>query len=166
MSSYINFYLRCNDHFVPLVNYSRSHCMYRAYDDAGVAPYGKLHALTPNDINTITENLHEQVDSLNEHLNSYAQQRVDISSFNNSVEDKMSALRDIYNNEEECRQSINVINAALLICAFLLDIMENAQYADDDMTKSVDFNIYNYKPNSIIYCGIETYLPTVNDIIS
>ena len=157
MSSYINFFIRSDNRFLPLGNFSRSSEIYQRLNND--VPYEKLKALTYNKLNNVVNNIIEDAHKYNNRILKYKKEIELIATFNNSVEDKLEAINSIESTIEDIEESISELNFAQGWFDSLCKIIDRAsEYTDEDYNGLIDASKY-------IYAGIETPLvPTLADI--
>lgn len=111
MSQYLRFFLRVDDKFVELRNFSRSSRIYGAIEE--FAPYGKARPLTSRSIKMAVESL-EYVRKHNCEMSEQLRAQIkSIYEFRNSAEEKLelieginSSLDDIDKDNQECDYEI------------------------------------------------------------
>lgn len=155
MSQYVNFFLRCEDKFIPLFSFSRNSYLYGAFHTD--APYGKISAITSESLKNAQKILLDTIETYQGRMASYVEEQRLIPSFNNSVEEKLIGLRDMDELISNVRDEMEELNAALGYCSVMDDILETAKYGE-----KVPVSTYN--ENSLLYCGIEIATPTLDDI--
>lgn len=148
MSSYMYFFVRKNENFLPLVCYSRSNAIYEAFSD--FAPYEKVRPLTSGFVSDVLNEQSEDLSELKKHLKDYHDELTLIASFNNSVEDKMQAIYDARGSIEETEEIIEECEYAIAFCRFLLDILDEA-----DGTKYYEDENLHLDPAHYLYYGVE-----------
>ena len=155
MSVYINFFLRYEDNFIPLLDCGRSSYIYQFF--AHKIPYEKIKPLTISDLRNSYYELRDMKDEFKESLNKYDKTIKEIPNFNNSVDDKLAALNEIEETYDEIKETINEIEVCMIKIDFLISIIEAMKYYDERPDLKVDINKY-------LYAGIEICSPTVEDI--
>ena len=151
MSQYLEFYVKSKeDNFTYLDAFSRSTCMYRLLNEDIGAPYEKVRKMTKarlqeaigigsDYLQSITERKKKQEDTLQL-----------ISSFNNSVDEKMEAIYEHQEILEEYDDSITEWEWTLNYLRVLLNMVENMSYEES---------------KTGLYYGIEVGSPTLEDIV-
>lgn len=141
MSQYVNFFIRHNNAFLTIADYSRSSALYGVMQDA---PYEKLREysyeelqLKINELNTSKAAYRKQIDYYNNHINL-------ICEMDNSIEDKLETITSIDEVIKEIQQEIDTIDRQ----AIELDFIANLVYQ-------------GYR----IYAGVEVGEPTLQDIV-
>ena len=110
MSSYINFFIRSEDKFLPLGDFSRSSEIYqRLHNDV---PYEKLRALTYNELDSIEDDIIEDKRVLNDKIATYKTEIDLIATFNNSAEEKMEAIKSTEEVIKDCQEEIDELDFA------------------------------------------------------
>lgn len=148
MSSYVNFYLRINDNFAPIGNYSRSSVMYEVMRD--VVPYDKIVALRSNQITEIIHNLEKKMAKLKKDKeNDQATCDKIMRIANNTIEEKLSAIAEIESNLDEMDSYIDEVNFTINTLQVFLNMIDDFRYRDDC---GFDNDYFHY-----IYAGIESF---------
>ena len=157
MSSYINFFIRSDDKFLPLSDFSRSSEIYQRLNNN--VPYEKLRALTYNELNNIVNDIIEDTRKYNNRILKYKKEIELIATFNNSAEEKLEAIDSAESTIKDIEESISELNFAQGWFDSLCRIIDSAsEYTDEDYNHLIDASKY-------IYAGIETPLvPTLEDI--
>lgn len=153
MSSYIQFFMRRGDEFIPLMTYSRSNTIYKIFEH--ILPWEKIKAISYDSLSAKIAQCNSLVSENEEKVKELNQKKTLVASFNNSVEEKMEALSDIDEAIEEYNEDIAMGNRAAYICIFLQDLIEEIMY--DEEPKKYDKDKY-------IYGGYEVGTPTLEDI--
>jgi len=111
MSQYVRFFLRVDDKFVELRNFSRSSRIYGAVEE--FAPYGKVRPLTSHSIKMAIESLEYVREHNEEMIKQIRAQIKSVYEFRNSAEEKLeiinginSSLDDIDRDNQECAYEI------------------------------------------------------------
>ena len=145
MSAYIHFFVRSDDKFIRLDTYSRSSMMFQ--EIAEEIPYEKVRCLKTLELEDFRSCFETDIDRRNDRIEELKRQKETIYSFNNSVREKLEAVREIdeqideeKEEAEELERCINFINGLIQI---------NRQNEVDNM----------------IYCSYERFDPTVEDIV-
>lgn len=123
MSQYANFYIRPFDDkaYVSIADYTRSSAVYQICEH--LLPYGKLKALTPSDLDTFIALAREEQQEWRDRINTYKTQIASIATFNNSVEEKQSAIADIQQYIDECSEELTSYQMAENFFYFLKDLI-------------------------------------------
>ena len=147
MSAYINFFIRKDKDFIPLVSYSRNSDIYNIISRATHIPWGHIHSITYDILNdwivaaddeiNRTENEIKKIEKMFELSNSY------------TLEDAYGYASTI----EKCNELIEMIKGVKVIFDFMKDILDEYEYKEG-------LNI-----SDILYFGMEISNPTVDDII-
>ena len=145
MSQYIDFYIKNeNDKFDYLTSYGRSSMIYRGL--AEQAPYERIKALTPSILKDAIARFNLLINNSEKSI-SYCETFIDkICTFPNSIEDKIDAISEQRSYIKDYEQEIDEMRYAINVYDFLQNIAEN--------------NTVNP-----LYFGIETYEPTMKDVI-
>lgn len=144
MSSYVNFYLRMNETFIPISDYSRNSTIYK-FVASGV-PYGKIKPVTLDMVENYVANA---VDRINEIEESLAKERSTISIImdakGNSLEEKVDYLEEINNLIEDYEDEKESVRKAICFFGVLEDMIENRKYCSEQFKDfKNDFNHYIY----------------------
>lgn len=123
MSQYANFYIRPFDDkaYVSIADYTRSSAVYQICENS--LPYGKLQALTSSDLDSFISSAREEQQEWRDRINTYKAQIASIANFNNSVEEKQSAIADIQQYIDECSEELTSYQMAENFFYFLKDII-------------------------------------------
>lgn len=157
MSSYINFFIRIDDKFLHLSDFSRSSEIYqRLYNNV---PYEKLRALTYNELDSIEDAIIEDKRKYADLISEYKKEIELIATFNNSAEEKLEAIDSTAAMIKDIEESISELNFAQGWFNSLCRILDSARdYTDEDNNLLVDADKY-------IYAGVETpCVPTLKDV--
>ena len=144
MSSYVQFYLRMNETFILITDYSRNSTVYKFV--APDAPYGKIKPVTLDMIENYVSNAVDRIAEIEEYI---AKERSRISFImdakGNSLEEKLDYLEGINNlikddeNEKEC------VRKAICFFGVLEDMIDNHKYCSEQFKDfKNDFNHYIY----------------------
>lgn len=153
MSSYIHFYLRVGDNFVPLGSFSRSSRIYRMFQS--VAPYEQIAAFTAAQVSEIQKEAGLALKQINDSLTGYKKMKQDIMAANNSLEEKMeyissyidSCVADALEDKEELEYAVHYLS-------FILEAIWETE-----------FNNNGFDGKNFFYAGIEISNPTIKDIV-
>ena len=156
MSQYIHFFVRSTDRLLPIRTTSRSSSIYHFFSD--YAPYGKVRALSMQDLQNIREEINTQIDEWTRHVEENRANLQLIASFNNSIEDKIEALEAARDSIRENEESVNEMKEALAFTYFLMDM-----YNEADDTKYED-ETAQLDPTKYLYFGIECGTPSTAEI--
>ena len=156
MSQYIHFFVRSTDRLLPIRTTSRSSSIYHFFSD--YAPYGKVRALSMQDLQNIREEINTQIDEWTRRIEEDRTNLQLIASFNNSIEDKIEALEAARDSIRENEESVNEMKKALAFTYFLMDM-----YNEADDTKYED-ETARLNPNKYLYFGTECGTPSIAEI--
>lgn len=149
MSAYINFFVRHEDDFIPLGDFSRNSIIYPTMKDCADVPWEKIIPLTLDNLHAAQTRVHKHSTDALDYINTLKSRIEEVKSFNNSVEEKLEQI-EMYRGEiEEWRQEAEEARYAENYFYFLMDLIEAAH--------DIDANKY-------IYAGIEIGRPTIEDI--
>ena len=142
MSQYLEFFVRHNEDFIPLANYSRNT---HVYDVAG-APYEKIRRFSQERLESIASKLRESKTSAHKEI-ARLQQQIEIAKGINVTVDNFDevfgAIRNIMNMISEYQEDIETLERE----AIEIEFMRNMTYDDCE-----------------IFAGIEISDPTMDDI--
>ena len=143
MSSYLNFYARANNIFIPLGSYSRSSQMYREINNS--VPYEKIRAIKPQDLKDYINDLKESERRIQK-MKQEDEQRIQLimSAANSSLQEKMEYVEEIQANFMEMDALIEEYASAVNTLQVYLDMIDEFRYSHFD-------NNYEH----YIYAGIE-----------
>ena len=156
MSQYIHFFVRSTDRLLPIRTTSRSSSIYHFYGN--YAPYGKVRALSMQDLQNIREEIDIRIGEWTRRIEDERTNLQLIASFNNSIEDKIEALESARDSIRENEESVNEMKEALAFTYFLMDM-----YNEADDTKYED-ETARLNPNKYLYFGIECGTPSIAEI--
>lgn len=149
MSTYVDFFVRHGDDFIPLGDFGRNSIIYHTMKDCTNVPWEKIIPLTSDDLQAAQTHAHKHNTDALDYINTLKSRIEEVKSFNNSVEEKLEQI-EMYRGEiEEWRQEAEEARYAENYFYFLADLIESAH--------DIDANKY-------IYAGIEIGQPTVEDI--
>lgn len=187
MSSYVHVFLRSpHNDFIQVAEGSRNSRLYALLGT--VAPYGGITNLSKEKIKTILDTIKEDEKeySLTFEKNLHHQEL--IATFNNSISDKITAIKDIDRDNMDLQYDIEENMSAKSLLYTLLDVIEFADYnfeyhtsstkavvdegaeteaeEEDDEIVGVDEHIPPLPGNQVVYVGIECGpTPTIDDIV-
>lgn len=150
MSSYLHFFLRSGDKFLPLATYGRGSEVYRTF---GNMPYGHVCALTNQTLDSIRAELREGLERSRHELDRIDARIAQIGQFSGSIDEKLEAIYAEEENFEEVRESIKEGECTDHFISFLYDILDEARYGGEGID-----------PEAYLYAGIECSNPTIEDI--
>lgn len=139
MSSYINFFIKSkSNELCPIADFSRNTVIYRTFEH--IVPFGKVISIAKQTILDVQEELETQREAEEIVLKENEEILNKISTFNNSIEEKISAIYDQQDVIDDIKCSIDGIKYAYNYITTLLEIID---------TQSVE------NENNYIYAGIE-----------
>lgn len=157
MSQYIHFFIRSTDKLLPIRTASRSSSIYQFFCD--YAPYEKVRALSIGMLQEIREEISKQISKWTHQIEEDQKDLQLVASFNNSVEDKIEAIKSAREAIRENEESVNEMKEALAFTYFLMDIhneVEDSNYYYKEEEK-ID-------PTKYIYFGIECNIPSIAEV--
>lgn len=157
MSSYINFFIRSDDKFLPLSDFSRSSEIYQRLNND--VPYEKLRALTYDELDSIEDDIIEDKRKYTNLISEYKKEIELIATFNNSAEEKLEAIDTTESMIKDIEESISELDFAQGWFNSLCRIIDSAKdYTDENYNHLVDADKY-------VYAGVDTpCVPTLEDI--
>lgn len=153
MSQYIHFYIRNGENFLPIGTFSRSSSIYSIANEELNVPYEKISALNGEKISICIRSANKALGLLKTRIEGWRKDKELIASFNNSVEDKLEAIADINRMIEDDEYELDILESTVGFFRTLSTIYDDIRYEDD------------YDEGDYIYCGIECYKPTAEDIV-
>jgi hypothetical protein len=141
MSSYIHFFIRKGDTFIPIGTYGRSTRVYEAFEHD--APWEQIRAVTAADLDRIRNTLISE-EYYDTQLAELRRKMELIGTFTNTIEDKIDALDELEAEMEDWKDARKETRAARAFIGFLYDILDEADYGDATMD-----------PAATIYVGME-----------
>lgn len=149
MSAYINFFIRKDKDFIPLVSYSRNSDIYNIISSARNIPWEHINNIT-------YDVLHDWIAVADYEIN---RTKSEIKKIEKMFELSNSyTLSDAYgyaSTIEEYNELIERIKGVKAIFDFMKDILDEYEYGYEE-----DLDVSN-----ILYFGMEISNPTVDDII-
>ena len=154
MSSYLSFFIRNKNDFLPIGTFCRSSEIYQMTEKKISPPYGKVISITKVDIDIILCACEEVIKNYNEAITSF-KERIDfIKNCNNSLEEKLEEYNDYDETIQGYKEGIEEINDVKSYFTTLKDILEDISYTD------------MFDQSKYIYCGIEVgYTIELSDIV-
>lgn len=142
MSEYISFFIRREqNNFIPLFTFSRNNSIYQVFRN--IIPYEKVRAISYNELENKYRECERRMENITKSINQIKEERALIASFNNSVDEKISALIDIAEQDKELRDELEEERRAGYTIVALIDIIENIRFNDA------------WNKDKYIYAGIE-----------
>ena len=155
MSSYLNFYLRVNDNFIPVGSYSRSNEIYQEFRD--IAPFEKIRAITEVDLDTGIFDLTNKINKSKARVESCKEDIENILRANNTMEDKIGFINDTKEMIEEYKEIIAECEHWVAILDHFKDMIDEYRYAIDYPYEDEDngVNKFTNDYNHYLYMGVE-----------
>lgn len=141
MSSYIHFFLRCGDKFLPIGTYGRSTHIYQAFEH--FAPWERIRPVTIHFLDGVKNTL-KDLDSLVSDITAARERIFQIGAFNNSIDEKLNAINSIEEEIAESKEEVEEIRNARNFIGFLYDILDEAEYSSAQLNA-----------NEYLYVGLE-----------
>ena len=141
MSQYLNIFLKSDEKFIPIGDYSRSTYLYDEFN----APYGKICEYKAEGLREIGARLESRADDIEKYIQKLESLIALIPSFQGQeMEEKISAILDYKSQIEEEKEELKTLYSQSSVCYFLANIAED------------------YVP---VYAGVEITDPTDQDVI-
>lgn len=157
MSQYMQFFIRCEDKFVPMCSFSRNDIVYKAF--AYDIPYGNIISLTEHLLHAAESYLTGEEDELNAKIKAQQDLIESIRHFNNSVDDKLDAINSAAEVVYDFECGLRQVERAKNLVDFFETILMEAKYRDNDCP------LADYTENTVLYAGIEVpAYPTMDDV--
>ena len=153
MSTYIDFFIRRGDEFIPISDYSRNSIIYRIANS--YAMWEKVSPLSKAGIEQMITEAERQQRAYQESIIEVKAKIAQLKDLSCTWNEALEYLDGYEEAIQEYEQDIKEARYAKHFFGFLIDIIETVQYADK---KEYDYNNY-------IYVGIEIGHPTVKDIV-
>lgn len=150
MSTYVDFFVRHGDDFIPLGDFSRNSIVYQTMKDCTNVPWEKIIPLTLDNLHATQTYAHKRSIDARGYIETLKDRIEEVKGFNNSVEEKLEQIETYRDEIAEWHQEAEEARYAENYFYFLADLIEAAH---DD----IDANKY-------IYAGIEIGRPTIEDI--
>lgn len=152
MSTYIYFYARRGDTFIPLTEGSRNSKLFEITSHRALFN-GKIVPYTVKNRNLDISALKEEIVRIKVAINENEKLSDKIILMNNKIDEKVAMIDDIENENKALREEIAEIENTITQLYFMNEIDSNIDIANDD------------KVRDNIYMGIETgYDVTVDDV--
>lgn len=158
MSTYTCFFIRHKDEFIPIGSYGRNCSVARAFNDSYVmVPWEKVSPLTEKEIGDVINYVIEQKKEDKERIAEYNADIAMVKSIDAPLNEKLEKIYDIQEFIKEVEEDYNEWEYAHSYLSFLLGIIDEAKWAEDE-SKKVDIDNY-------IYFGLEISYPTIEDVV-
>ena len=156
MSTYANIFIRINDTFVPIADYSRNSVLGCKLIEK--MPYEKIKVLDYETLNNILKDVQEEIKKYKTDIvvNEHKRDIIMGSCSNFSERNDTLEYYDEINNEikqyiDECTYTENSL-------IFLMNMYDQIRYTDNEyIPQGINRNKY-------MYCGIEIAYPTIEDV--
>ena len=148
MSSYINFYLHGKTEFLPIGSFSRNSEIYQAF--VNYVPYEKGTPITYDILNSVCGDIDSDLNSLTTSRKDEEDLAQRISSFNNSVEDKLAQLVEVRDTIKSIEENIEELRSAKEFAHWLKGFIGEAEYTKyySDLSLHLD-------PATYVWAGVE-----------
>ena len=147
MSSYVNFYLRINDNFAPIGDFSRNSKVYETYYGCGFSSYERILPLHEEHLRILKDYVIRKIKTEKETKERY-EKRISLimNAENTPLNEKLEEIDYIEEAIGEISQDIEEYEYARNYFDFLEDMIVNYHFSD----KSFENDYFHY-----IYAGIE-----------
>lgn len=152
MSQYANFFIRYDDTFIPISDFSTS--SYIKSLVKGFAPWEKVRAMSVKDINDFRESARNDVIRFKKEKAMREDLIKEVAQFNNSAEDKLEVIENIRFDIKDYDEMIEEAVIGEYFFVFLGWLIDAVRY-NEPLVKDID---------KYIYVGIEIGSPTLEDI--
>lgn len=151
MSQYLEIYVKSKeDNFTYLDAFSRNTAMYRLFNEDLGAPYGKVRKMTKARLQEGLEIASGYLQGFTDRKKKHEDTLQLVSSFNNSVDEKMEAIYELQEYLEEYDESIVEMEWVTNYLRVLLSMTESISYEGS---------------KTGLYYGIEVGTPTLEDVV-
>lgn len=148
MSQYIEFYIKGKNEYLPIGIFSRSNSIYRVMSESVNVPvYDKVVPLKVQHISLALKDATDEKLRFEKRIAELREEKALVATFNNSVEDKTTAIFNINEDIKSYEELVEEINAAIGYLTSLYDIIDAVRYMKD------------YDMDNYVYCGIECENP-------
>jgi len=141
MSQYTYAYIKHKEDFIEVGSWGRSSNI--AQELNGMLPYEKIRKVEKSTIDNLLNNLQEKISDCQRNILAYQNKKLMISSFNNPMEDKLDAIRNIDETIADYQEEIDDLN----------------------ITFGRALELYNLADDYELYMGIEVYQATQADVV-
>lgn len=158
MSQYTQFFIRCNDKFLPIATYSRSAKIAELFQY--VAPYEAIKPVTTEMLRERRAEAREQLEGYNKSI-ARAKDQIDfLRSCTMETDERLERYNDMTEYIEDLEEYKEECVGAISFIDFLNDILEEARTEE-----KWGENPLQLSENAYVYVGIEVGTPTVENII-
>ena len=141
MSQYTHAYIKHNEDFIEVGSWGRS--SHIAQELNGILPYEKIRKVEKTTIDNLLNTLQEKIKDYQKDILAYQNKKLMISNFNNPMEDKLDAIRNIDETIADYQEEVDDLN----------------------ITFGRALELYNLADDYELYMGIEVYQPTQADVV-
>ncbi len=149
MSAYIYFFIGNNNKFLPISTFSRNNTIFEQFHN--LVPYGNATRVDREMVNTARSRCNESISHYKGKLDEYEELKNRISTFNNSIDEKMEEIAHCNENIDEIKFYIEEEEYALHFFDFLEVLLNEARWRD------------NFDENNYVFAGVECNIPGVDD---
>lgn len=147
MSQYLNFFVRIKDGFIPIGDYSRNSIFYQMVNSCIFPPYEKIMPVSIQQLKEVCDNFKKNQTNIRLQINRAEKKKELLATFNNSVDDKLEAMREYDSSIAEWEEDYDQLSCCIGACNTYIDMIEAVKYSD--------CKIEGICSDSYIYCGIE-----------
>lgn len=142
MSQYISFYIKGNDRFYPLLELSRNHTLAQF---CRMMPYEKVRAISVEGLKNLLKEVTDQIDKEHKYLRDKEALQRQISTFNNSIEEKLEVIDRLHEDIDEINENLEdlyVVRGAFITLLWAAECAADTQFYSDAPRLDGDKYIY------------------------
>lgn len=124
MSQYTHIFLRKQDVFIEVSCTSRNSALSEMFSD--YAPWERLREVTGEDLQCIYDTYNDELKNWRKHLKDLEERIKVIATFNNPVDEKLDAWRDVDASIDETKDTIEELAGALSTVILLREILDQS----------------------------------------
>ncbi len=151
MSSYIQFFVRNDEAFMPIGIYPRGSRIYQYFDE--YTPWEKIKSVTHPLLDKIRDDVNDDILYFQKRYDRAREMKEYVATMNNSMDEKMEWIENIEATLSDCCEEIEKAEYVKHYLNFLDDIIESVEYEEH-----IEYKAY-------LYVGIEVGNPTSEDIV-
>lgn len=133
MSSYMYFYIKSHGRFIRIGCFSRNSPIYRTFDEDNLAPYSSVSPIRYDHLQLLLDSIEHDIQRYKEMRSKEYKMIEYVKTFNNSLEEKESAISDHLNSISSWDECIEEFIEAHGWALSLLRILQSIEYTDLDM---------------------------------
>ena len=146
MSQYLNMYFKIGDNYLSAGNFSRNSKMYELF--VNFVPYENLLNITKTRINFLIDEMSQEVQSTKEEYDKNEKKKALIATFNNSVDDKISAINYI-------DETMSYLKEKIVEYTYITDVL----IYWNNLIDEAEWNNPKIDVDTILWGGIEARPP-------